>query len=519
MAIPPMAGFTVEHGLRDGAEVYEPQGGGDRFRQPPVARVGVEPGLPLVPVEKESTLDTVSSAFAALGLSYPLQAALLQAMGCGEDDAVDALVAAPQEEVNELIKNVVVGEEERAPTFFEKGALHSFFKKLRAALADPPSAPPASSTTPTPIVVTLPDTTNKLPLRDYLDQTITSCTFEKLSPPELKELRDRYFATTGSVPSGDARPTDEQVSALCHRIRRQADGTRDPPFTECAIWGPFNARSIKLRQFHAHVLSREGTWHNQLLKGPENISAWRGCWAVFEVAMIMLDAAMPGQLRMYKEGIEKLAQLFPNDWGTVSQIDETMRAEWWGRIHQEILDGTRPRLAGFLEEKPWGVIIMESRYGYLQGPMADWWREREIQLERALKGKPTAAAIGGSPLPSLPSFSAPAERQANGPKWGSAAQSQPQPGPTKGQKKRQKQQQRQNQQQPQPQQQQQWNWKGKGGGKGGKGNKGGRGAKTIPANYSGCHHCGSKSHFLADCPSWISAGKPPVKKARNGPSK
>ena len=49
--------------------------------------------------------------------------------------------------------------------------------------------------------------------------------------------------------------------------------------------------------------------------------------------MIMLDAAMPGQLRMYKEGIEKLAQLFPNDWGTVSQIDETMRAEWWGRIH------------------------------------------------------------------------------------------------------------------------------------------------------------------------------------------
>ena len=188
MAIPPMAGFTVEHGLRDGAEVYEPQGGGDRLRQPPVARVGVEPGLPLVPVEKESTLDTVSSAFAALGLSYPLQAALLQAMGCGEDDTVDALVAAPQEEVNELIKNVAVGEEERAPTFFEKGALHSFFKKLRAALADPPSAPPASSTTPTPIVVTLPDTTNKLPLRDYLDQTITSCTFEKLSPQSLRNF-------------------------------------------------------------------------------------------------------------------------------------------------------------------------------------------------------------------------------------------------------------------------------------------------------------------------------------------
>ena len=42
-------------------------------------------------------------------------------------------MAAPQEDVTELIKGVVVGDPCREPTFFEKGALHSFFKKLRAA--------------------------------------------------------------------------------------------------------------------------------------------------------------------------------------------------------------------------------------------------------------------------------------------------------------------------------------------------------------------------------------------------
>ena len=59
-------------------------------------------------------------------------------MGCDNDDSAESLAAAPQEEVTELIKGVVVGDPCREPTFFEKGALHSFFKKLRAAFEDPP---------------------------------------------------------------------------------------------------------------------------------------------------------------------------------------------------------------------------------------------------------------------------------------------------------------------------------------------------------------------------------------------
>ena len=80
---------------------------------------------------------TVGLAFAAYGLSPVLSASLLVSMGCEEDDPADVLAAAPQEEITDLIKGVVVGDECRVPTFFEKGALHSFFKKLRTAFEDP----------------------------------------------------------------------------------------------------------------------------------------------------------------------------------------------------------------------------------------------------------------------------------------------------------------------------------------------------------------------------------------------
>ena len=82
---------------------------------------------------------TVGLAFAAYGLSPVLSASLLVSMSCDEDDPADVLAAAPQEEVTDLIKGVVVGDECRVPIFFEKGALHSFFKKLRAAFEDSPA--------------------------------------------------------------------------------------------------------------------------------------------------------------------------------------------------------------------------------------------------------------------------------------------------------------------------------------------------------------------------------------------
>ena len=127
--------------------------------------------------------------------------------------------------------------------------------------------------------------------------------------------------------------------------------------------------------------------------------------------MVMIDAALPGELSLYKKGIKTLVARFPNDWGSIAAYDESMRAEQWSRLHQEILDGSKPRPGGFKEDQPWGAVISESRFGYLQGPMADWWREREVQLERGQGGKLRSVPLGGAVQPSLPSFSSVMERQ------------------------------------------------------------------------------------------------------------
>ena len=188
-------------------------------------------------------------------------------------------------------------------------------------------------------MVSLPDTSDRLEYRDYLDQA-TKGSFVLLSQDELRRLRDRYLQVTGAPTTGEIRPSDEQLSALSHRIRAQADGSMKPPFTEFAVFGPYDARTVKLRQFHSHVLTREGTWQKHLLSGPSDYQAWEAAWSVFEAAMIMLDAALPGQLRFYKQGIRQLADRFPRDRGTISKLDEGMRSERWGRLHQEILDGS-----------------------------------------------------------------------------------------------------------------------------------------------------------------------------------
>ena len=61
------------------------------------------------------------------------------------------------------------------------------------------------------------------------------------------------------------------------------------------------------------------------------------------------------------------------------------RSEVWPRLYEEITEGTREAPRNYHTGNPWGSIIAESRFDYLQGPLADYWRRKEIQLERATK--------------------------------------------------------------------------------------------------------------------------------------
>ena len=115
-----------------------------------------------------------------------------------------------------------------------------------------------------------PDTSDRHEFRDFIDQTAKG-TFTELGPKEMSELRGRHEKYTGAPVSGDARPSNLQLSALAHWTKEQSNGRMNSPFVEFATWGAFNGRSQKMRQFHAHVLTRDGTWQNKLLRGPNDL--------------------------------------------------------------------------------------------------------------------------------------------------------------------------------------------------------------------------------------------------------
>ena len=269
MALSPPPGFSVEHGLVGGpSDGYEPHGVED---VPSERGPATPPFIPatsiFAPPQSSPRPQTVAIALASFGLSPLLGTALMQTIGCGEEDDADALAALPEAEIPNIAKDLLIGDDMRPPTYFEKGTIYSFFKKLREAMSPAPAPTSKASSPAAPIMVTLPDTSDRLEYRDYLDQA-TRGSFALLTTAELRRLRDRYFQVTGAPTTGEIRPSDEQLSALSHRIRPQSDGSMKPPFTEFAVFGPHDARTIKLRQFHAHVLTREGTWQKHLLSGP-----------------------------------------------------------------------------------------------------------------------------------------------------------------------------------------------------------------------------------------------------------
>ena len=237
-----------------------------------------------------------------------------------------------------------------------------------------------------------------------------------LTPSELRKLRANYEECTGTTVPSDARPSDHQLSAMANHVKEQPNGHRAPPFAEFAIFGPFGVRSAKLRTFHAHVLSREGTWQQKLLTGPSSFAAWNASWRVYAATLVMLGLAKPGQLDNYRNGIGRLDKLFPQDWATIAAYEEELRSERLGRLYQEVVEGSVTLPTGMSMDKfiaqPWGVLLNECRFSYLQGPLADWWREREVALERGGRSRPGASKTGAAPLgdgspdaPPLPSFS------------------------------------------------------------------------------------------------------------------
>ena len=354
----------------------------------------------IVRPKKDATLEDI---FIQLSLPERLRAPLLGLLGADPTDDAETLSALTWEMFQTDVVAQLVFEDGAHPTIFEKSRLFRFYKDLVKIFADEPLRPPPPAPPVQPvhnITVTIPEKGGH-PMREFIDQTSTE-RFAMLSDSEIAELRARYFKITGMQPLPEERPTDEQLSALGHLLRNKKEKRINAPFVEFAVFGNYDGRSAKLRQFTGQVFDREGTLVARTLRAPQSFSAWDASWQVYAVALIMYDVASPGALRAYHQGIRKLADFFPNEWPTIAMLDEEMRAERWSRLRQEYADGTRTPPSDYNPAEPWKTIVRDTRFGFLGGPLADWWREHERTLERSLRGSKSSSSSSSAP-PVFPS--------------------------------------------------------------------------------------------------------------------
>ena len=342
--------------------------------------------------------ETLMEAFDQFRFPRELRLGVMKLVGAtSEDDDPELLAYVPADVVQEGLSSWVL-EDGSTPTMFQVGHVHKFFKQIRRTFKEPaPDLPPPTAPPPPQnIFVKLADDSEKLQLCDFIDQTVKG-TFEVLPAAEIAQLRQRLVDIIGVPPPSEEKPSDEQISALAHRVRVQNNGRMNPPWVEFAIFGPYGSRTARMRQFTAHVLTRDGTWSQKTLRGPSSYAQWEAAWTVFANTMIMLDLASPGSLQQYQRGIRRLDRLFPGDWPSIAALDEEVRYEQWGQLYQEICAapvGNRP--AVWDPQNPsvcWNYIIAASRSNFLAGPLADWWRDRETILDRARQNRPGRSGI------------------------------------------------------------------------------------------------------------------------------
>ena len=99
---------------------------------------------------------------------------------------------------------------------------------------------------------------------------------------------------------------------------------------------------------------------------------WEASWNVYATALVMLDVASPGALKMYYQANRRLAGLFPQEFGgTIAALEEQVRAEEWDNLRQQIADGSIAPPAGFDSSAPWATIIPASRPFFTMGLLQD----------------------------------------------------------------------------------------------------------------------------------------------------
>jgi len=115
--------------------------------------------------------------------------------------------------------------------------------------------------------------------------------------------------------------------------------------------------------------------------------------------MLMLGQASPSTLDAYEEGVRELTVHFPHGWGTIALAEETMRAEQWDIMREQVVNNSP---AAYSQEVPWDFVIGQSTYGVPGAMKAHWWESRVVLPLVKLSSRGASATAAAQLEGSLP---------------------------------------------------------------------------------------------------------------------
>ena len=170
-----------------------------------------------------------------------------------------------------------------------------------------------------------------------------------------------YISAVGGMPQEEEDPSLEQLSGLSKRLQMGM-----APFTDFAVWGPYQRRVGKNTKYKTFILQDDGSFLAKMVAGPSSFSQWLACFRVMRTAFIMLKVVSLSSLMRWEAMMEKLHQRYPQCWHLLVEGENKARADHLQRDshpHQAQNGSGRSTTAGMESKGPLGDGVGEGHGG------------------------------------------------------------------------------------------------------------------------------------------------------------
>eukprot|EP00438_Fugacium_kawagutii_P029318 Skav216040 [mRNA] locus=scaffold2930:33502:34827:+ [translate_table: standard] len=278
---------------------------------------------------------------------------------------------------------------ERDLTPIDKARIEIFRRVCFKRVGATPDTPGAALTTPATAVAAGPSAltgvggSRKLKLSAVIDQTLDAEVIA-LAGEEINKMYEAYRTKFGDVPSPEAEPTADQLSAA-----RQLIASGATPYFDFSVFGPHGLRLLRKLTFSSFSLNSMGEWARRELPGPPDFEAWFAIFRCMRTTLLLLEAASSERMDGYSEHIRALHLRFGQGcWDLIYTADVHMRSEQFERIRRRL---TVTPEHGFTAATTWNAV-------FAQAVREDQFWTKEVVTPSTLRlaqGKPGQHSSGG----------------------------------------------------------------------------------------------------------------------------